>query len=155
MLLFPSLKLGNNEFDSSRFARRCKQRQPQNMAHITSDLQFGSNILENSGSFTQTLSAVYRHSFHRALVQAQHNNGPQIVILGQPHSLIFICHWFNAQLMMLFSRIAFGGNALSAFFKKNRRSSGIRMEQATKYARFVHSDIAGYCSFNSRIKGTA
>ena len=38
LLLFPSLKLGNNTFDLSRFARRCKQRQPQNMAHITSDL---------------------------------------------------------------------------------------------------------------------
>ncbi len=37
-ILFSSSKLGNNEFDSSRFARRCKQRQPQNMAHITSDL---------------------------------------------------------------------------------------------------------------------
>jgi hypothetical protein len=37
-ILFPSLKLGNNKFDSSRFARRCKQRQPQNMAHITSGL---------------------------------------------------------------------------------------------------------------------
>ena len=37
-VLFPSLKLGNNIFDLSRFARRCKQRQPQNMAHITSDL---------------------------------------------------------------------------------------------------------------------
>ena len=38
LLLFPSLKLGNNPFDLSRFARRCKQRQPQNMAHITSGL---------------------------------------------------------------------------------------------------------------------
>ena len=37
-ILFPSLKLGNNTFDLSRFARRCKQRQPQNMANITSDL---------------------------------------------------------------------------------------------------------------------
>ena len=37
-VLFPSLKLGNNTFDASRFARRCKQRQPQNMANITSDL---------------------------------------------------------------------------------------------------------------------
>ena len=37
-ILFPSLKLGNNTFDASRFARRCKQRQPQNMANITSDL---------------------------------------------------------------------------------------------------------------------
>ena len=37
-VLFPSLKLGNNTFGASRFARRCKQRQPQNMANITSDL---------------------------------------------------------------------------------------------------------------------
>ena len=37
-ILFPGLKLGNNTFDASRFARRCKQRQPQNMANITSDL---------------------------------------------------------------------------------------------------------------------
>ena len=34
-VLFPSLKLGNKTFDASRFARRCKQRQPQNMANIT------------------------------------------------------------------------------------------------------------------------
>ena len=38
MLLFPNVKFGNNTFDSSRFARRRKRRQPQNMAHITSDL---------------------------------------------------------------------------------------------------------------------
>ena len=37
-VLFPSLKLGNNTFDASCFARRCKQRQPQNMANITSGL---------------------------------------------------------------------------------------------------------------------
>ena len=29
---------GNNTFNLSCFARRCKQRQPQNMAYITSDL---------------------------------------------------------------------------------------------------------------------
>jgi hypothetical protein len=37
-LLFANLKFGNNTFDLSRFARRRKRRQPQNMAHITSDL---------------------------------------------------------------------------------------------------------------------
>ena len=37
-ILFPGLKLGNKTFDASRFARRCKQRQPQNMATIPSDL---------------------------------------------------------------------------------------------------------------------
>jgi hypothetical protein len=37
-VLFPSLKLGNKTFDASRFARRCKQRQPQNMSNIPSDL---------------------------------------------------------------------------------------------------------------------
>ena len=38
LVLFPSLKLGNNIFNASRFACRCKQRQAQNMATITSDL---------------------------------------------------------------------------------------------------------------------
>jgi len=37
-IIISELKLGNNKFNSSRFARRCKQRQPQNMANITSDL---------------------------------------------------------------------------------------------------------------------
>ena len=36
-ILLLSLKLGNNTFDLSRFARRRKRRQPQNIAHITSD----------------------------------------------------------------------------------------------------------------------
>ncbi len=54
-ILFPSLKLGNNTFDASCFARRCKQRQPQNMANITSDLRFGSNNREQNFSSTRQI----------------------------------------------------------------------------------------------------
>lgn len=99
--------------------------------------------------------AVHRRSFHRPATQAQHNDGQQVAILDRIQSLIFTRHWFKAQSIILFSRIAVDGSELPAFFRKKRRSSGMRMEQATKYTRLVHSDIEGYCSFNSRMKGTA